>query len=86
MREWWLDHGAQVLEVYAPWGISRHLKVWRHDGKSGIDWDILQAIKTEMVGDAWMVEVYPPEEAVVNEVNMRHLWEVPEHHIVNMKR
>lgn len=83
---WWEEHEAQVLEVFAPWGTCRHLKVWRNDGSDGIPWDTLQEIKTELVGsDVWMVEVFPPADQIMNDLNMRHLWEVPADHIFNMK-
>lgn len=29
-------------------------------------------------GDKWAVELYPPDEAVVNVANIRHLWLLPE--------
>ena len=70
---------VQVLEVNAPWGLCRHLKVQRTDGKDGITWDQLQQIKDEHLGpEVAAVEFYPPATNVVNELNMRHLWEVPE--------
>jgi hypothetical protein len=69
---------VQVLEVQAPWGWSRHLKVQRTDGRDGITWDDLQKIKDEYLGtDVAAVEFYPPATRVVNELNMRHLYEVP---------
>lgn len=78
MVPWWQEHEAQVLEVLAPWGWTRHLKVRRRDEQEGISWDTLQLIKDEMLGpDTLAVELYPPAHRVVNEVNMRHLWEVP---------
>ena len=70
---------VQVLEVKAPWGWCRHLKVQRTDGKDGITWDQLQQIKDEHLGpEVAAVEFYPPIANVVDELNMRHLWEVPE--------
>lgn len=70
---------TQVLEVTAPWGWSRHLKVQRVDGGDGITWDELQRIKDERLGpEATAVEFYPPAHRVVDELNMRHLWEVPQ--------
>jgi hypothetical protein len=55
----------------------QHLRVERVDGKDGIGWDELQEIKDAYMGrDVWCVEVYPAAHAVVNEQNMRHLWEV----------
>ncbi len=70
---------TQVLEVRAPWGWTRHLKVQRTDGGDGITWDELQQLKDERLGtDATAVEFYPPAQSVVDELNMRHLWEVPQ--------
>lgn len=46
--------------------------------KDGITWDELQKVKADVgFGDSWAVEVYPPEEHVVNVANFRHLWIVP---------
>jgi hypothetical protein len=71
---------TQVLETLAPWGMTRHLKVWREDGKDGITWDELQSLKNDCLGpDVLAVEIYPPKHRLTDEVNMRHLWEVPEH-------
>lgn len=68
----------QVLEMATPWN-SRHLVVERHDGLDGITWDQLQAAKNEALGpDAVAIEIYPAADDVVNEVNRRHLWEVPD--------
>jgi hypothetical protein len=59
--------------------MTRCLQVRRADGKSGISWDQLQKLKNEYLGkETCCVEFYPPDDNLVNEVNMRHLWEVPE--------
>lgn len=59
-------------------GWIRKLSVERVDGRDGIGWDELQALKDELLGpDAVAVEVYPPADEVVNERNRRHLWEFP---------
>lgn len=70
---------TQVLEIALPgWGFIRHLKVWREDEKSGISWDELQEVKDFVLGPEVMaIEIYPPRSEIVDEVNMRHLWEVP---------
>jgi hypothetical protein len=68
-----------------PFGWTTHLKVMRRDGKDGITWDQLQAIKNEYLGeDAWAIEVFPPNHAFVNEVNMRHLWLIPQENCPNL--
>lgn len=48
---------------------------WRED----ITWEDLQRLKREAgFGEREAVEVYPPDSAVVNVANMRHLWVLPE--------
>lgn len=71
---------VQQLEVYVPgWGWTIHVKVQREDGKSGISWDQLQKIKTIVAGEnARAIEIYPRDKDIVNDLNMRHLWIVPE--------
>lgn len=72
---------TQVLEVRTTEGVPiRHLKISRRDGKPiRATWDVLQEIKNHAVGEnVTMVEVFPAEQELVNEVNYRHLWEVPE--------
>lgn len=63
------DHGhvrITVNRTHQPDGI---------DWADGITWDELQAIKSEVGrGDVWAVELFPPDDAVVNVSNMRHLW------------
>ena len=47
--------------------------------KPGISWDDLQIIKNQCgYSDRWAVEIYPPDEQVVNVSNMRHLWIIKE--------
>jgi hypothetical protein len=76
--DWSGEFEAQVTESRTPIGWVRHLKVKRHDGREGISWDVLQIIKNELLGpDALAIEFYPPVHDVVDETNMRHLWEVP---------
>lgn len=49
--------------------------VWQ----DGISWDELQAIKRELgYGDWYGVEVFPPDDEIVNVANFRHLWLLPE--------
>lgn len=41
----------------------------------GISWDTMQRLKKEAgFGNTWAVEIFPPEDRVVNVSNMRHLW------------
>jgi len=55
--------------------LGNHLRVWREDGRDGISWDELQQAKNDAWGEhATAVEIYPPQDEMVNEANMRHLW------------
>lgn len=54
-----------------------------------ITWDELQRIKRECgYGDKWAVEIFPPDEHVVNVANFRHLWlvDMPAFAWVNMAK
>lgn len=45
----------------------------------GITWDELQALKSQAgYGDREAVEIYPPDDCVVNVGSLRHLWVLPE--------
>ena len=70
---------VQVLETHVHGiGAVLHLKVRRLDDRDGITWNELQAVKNEVAGPtATAIEVFPPANRVVNDVNMRHLWVVP---------
>lgn len=46
--------------------------------RGGISWDDLQRLKAEAgYSDWYAVEVFPPDDKVINEQNMRHLWLLP---------
>ena len=54
--------------------IARNAPHWR----DGISWDELQQIKAQCGrGDRCAVELYPPDEMVVNVANLRHLFVYP---------
>jgi hypothetical protein len=77
---WGEEYTAQVLDYPHPrWGVIQHLIIRRHDGAEiAAKWDVLQQIKNDMVGaEAFAVEMYPAESAVVDEVNWRLLWIIP---------
>ncbi len=47
--------------------------------KQNISWDDLMKLKTQCGRhDRWAVEIYPPDEKIVNVANMRHVWLVEE--------
>lgn len=48
------------------------LSIWSPDG--GLTWDELQNLKAEAAfSNCWAAEIYPPDHAIVNLQNMRHL-------------
>lgn len=76
--DWSGEFDPQVTESRTPVGWVRHLKVKRRGGGEGIGWDVLQTIKNELLGpDALAIQFYPPAHDVVDDTNMRHLWEIP---------
>ncbi len=79
-KNWGDTYTAQVVLTCTPLGPVNHLKVRRHDGRTNhLTWDELMMIKNEMLGeDALAVEIFPRNCDVVNEANVRHLWELPE--------
>lgn len=76
----WLssDYLAVLWEQRADGNKRLSVNRTRRDGRSwrdGITWDELQRVKNECLGeDAWCVEVYPAQDALVNASNIRHLW------------
>lgn len=78
MRDWRNDYRVTVAETQWHGVPIRHVRVRRYSGKDGITWDMLQRIKDDVLGpDVMAIEVYPPARELVNEANIRHLWEVP---------
>ena len=88
MTNWARTYDAMVNEKWMPpWGMVRCLTVRRRNGGDRIGWDTLQAIKNELLGpDAVAVEVYPAASDVVNEANLRHLWECAPGTVPNLNR
>lgn len=65
------DRGARRLSVNRTTMSSTR----PHRFEDGITWDELMRVKSECgLGDVWAVEIYPPNEEVVDVANMRHLW------------
>jgi len=65
----WIDGGVLRLSVNKT--ILNHNGTW----EDGITWDELQQVKRECgFSDVCAVEIYPPDDDVVNDANIRHLW------------
>ncbi len=67
---------------------GNHVIIKRHDGKPcNPSWRVLQRLKDYAVGaDSTCVEVFPANENLVDEINARHLWVVPEQSVPCLKR
>jgi hypothetical protein len=51
------------------------LSISRRNGRDGITWDELQRLKTAVGYGTWQaVEIYPPDQHLIYQANMRHLW------------
>jgi len=69
MATLWNDNGVFRLSV------NRNL--FGHDGdwEDGITWDELQQVKRECgFSKVCAIELFPPDHAIVNDANIRHLW------------
>ncbi len=75
MTDYLAEHSIEVLDTLG----GRHLKIRRRDRQDvRLTWDDLQAIKNEYLGEeVCAVEVFPPASELVDELPIRHLWEVP---------
>lgn len=69
------DAGAGVVRLsFNRTEVDEATYRWRDD----ITWDDLQRLKREAgFGDREAVEIFPPDDSVVNVANMRHLWVLP---------
>ena len=81
---WRRYYDIAVFQCQRPFGLRR-LRVRKRSGRDGIAWDVLQQIKNEVLGeDVTCVELYPTEDRLVYDMNMRHLWEVPATAVPNL--
>lgn len=65
----WEDNGFQRLSMCRT--------ALKPDGswEDGLTWDEVNRVKSECgYHDRWAVEVYPPQDSIVNVANMRHIW------------
>lgn len=63
------EHGAQRVSVNRP--------IMGPDGRwaDGITWDDLMEVKRQIGRhDRWAVEIFPPDQHIVNVANLRHFW------------
>lgn len=70
-----------LAQAFAEKDGARRLTISRtminEDGNwlDGSTWDDLMRVKSQCgYGDLWAVEIYPPDDEIVNVANMRHLW------------
>jgi len=71
-------YSVQLSLVSTGDGEVTHLWIRAHDGSMPRSWRDLQRIKNELVGaDRVAVEVFPPDDELVDSANMAHLWVYP---------
>ena len=64
-------------------GAITHLWIRRHDGEMPRSWSDMQRIKNEVCGaDRTGVEVFPPQDELVDQANMAHLWVYPADYVM----
>ena len=70
-----IDQGGTIRLSINRTEWDERARAWREH----IGWDDLQQLKREAgYGDRCAVEVFPPDDEIVNVANMRHLWLVDE--------
>ncbi len=69
-----------VPDMITPIGMVTLMSVYKKDGTEIREsWDYLQNVKDEVFGsNVQAVEVYPKVSKVVNRMNIRHLWILPD--------
>ena len=69
-----------VPDLATPIGMVTIMSVYKKDGTEiRENWDYLQNVKNEVFGNGVQaVEVYPKVTKVVNKMNIRHLWILPD--------
>lgn len=82
VRKAWYNNHFEVLHrpFTCEWGAMDHLWVRRIDRKPIRAWGDLQAIKNALLPDGpqrTAVEVYPPEDSVLDQNHWYHLWVLP---------
>lgn len=76
----WRSRGFLVQAFEAPAPAFIRLSILRTSlagdrWTDNITWDEIQRLKAEAgLGDAWAVEIFPPDREVVNVANIRHVW------------
>jgi hypothetical protein len=80
-RAWYNNHYEVLLcEHDTDWGLVERLAIRRADRKPIRSWATLQQIKRELLPDGAErvgVEIYPPDDEVVDQQNWYHLWVLP---------
>jgi len=83
MQDIWDTYTASSVD-------GKHIVIQRRDGQPIVaEWDVLQQIKNEMVGEeTFAIELFPASSNLVNETNRRHLWVISDEQAAefNIKR
>jgi hypothetical protein len=71
-------YSVQLYRRETAHGDVTQLVVRRHDEEPVKGWDDLQRVKNELVGEErTAIEIYPPEDEVVDQAPLRHLFVLP---------
>lgn len=91
-RAWRSNDGFLVMSrlIRTEWGEVEHAIIMRtshgkflsSDGRSDIPWKEKQIIKNEVFGHGrTAIELFPPENKLVNVLDVYHLWIFPENYV-----
>jgi hypothetical protein len=69
---------VQHYRVQSAWGEIEHLIVRRNDEEPIHDWHVLYRVVREIFPGRTAIEVYPPDEELIDQANIYHLWVLPE--------
>ena len=71
-------YSVQIYRRRTDRGDALQLVVRRHDEGEIEGWDDLQRVKNELAGERrTAIEIYPPQDEVIDQAPLRHLWVLP---------
>jgi hypothetical protein len=73
------DAVVQTVETVSTlqWGVVTYLKIYTPEYKR-LSWLQVWQAFADIYPGRWAVELYPPEEELVNDAHVYHLWMLPE--------
>lgn len=72
-------YAVMAAPMETPWGTVMHVMITNIFDAPCRDWPDLQRIKNELFGEASTAfEIFPPARETIDQVNMTHLWVMPD--------